>query len=140
MFEDASANFRHWDQLRWIVPTWFITLFAGLAALSGLDVSERIKENIQLGSLAIAVFGALCVGLEVNLVFYHNNGIRSLRRKLERLSIDSQSREILVDMNLPFEFKLRSIWRTATFWFLLAMLVVVAICLVTAVFGPWWTL
>lgn len=137
MFADAAANFRHWDQIRWIVPTWFLTVFAGLAALSSLE-TRAVENSIRLGSLLFAIFGMLYIGLEINLIFYHNAAIRSLRGRLGQLTLDRQSRDVLVDMSLPFAFSFGSIWRTATVWFVLAMFGVVAICLLIVVIGPWW--
>jgi hypothetical protein len=33
VFEQAYTNFRHWDQIRWLVPYWFATIVAGTFAV-----------------------------------------------------------------------------------------------------------
>ena len=30
IYEQTYSNFRHWDQIRWLVPYWFITVFTVL--------------------------------------------------------------------------------------------------------------
>ena len=137
VFADATANFRHWDQLRWAVPSWFITLFAGMAGLTGLVADCNMSANVRVGGLVFGLFGLLCLLLEINLVRYHNATVVSLRRTLDELGIDTRLKKAF-SMRLPFRFDKSSIWTTATLWFLLAMIGIICVCAYTWKVGMWW--
>jgi len=117
LYNDASANFRHWDVIRWGVPTWFLTLTGGLLSLSAKSLAYGQKSLV---ALLLSSFGVLSLWLEGKLVKYHNREIDRLRGTLKDLAIKESVRQVL-QMNLPFELRGKDFKKTATFGFICAI-------------------
>jgi hypothetical protein len=115
LFEQAYANFRHWDQIRWLVPYWFATIIAGSFAVLA---TNTIKEPLQkYGFFGLAVFAALCLCLMLNLMRYHRIQMASLGRLTKGLTVPASIKAELIP-GLPFSFSGFDTLKTATFWFM----------------------
>jgi hypothetical protein len=126
LFEHAADNFRHWDTMRWAIPSWYLTLAAAL-----IGVSQFISESPDIELLAytcfgFAIFGALCLLLQINLTRYHVKAMRRLPESLAPLNISPNVRRAL-ELDLGFAFGKRGLFWTATFWFGLATLIMIAL-------------
>jgi Circularly permutated YpsA SLOG family len=125
-------NFRHWDTQRWAVTSWFIALAAALMAISTALGQRANREQIMQGAWALSFFGVLCVLLQFNLIRYHNSAVATIRRILVEHGSTRKNEP------LPFAFTWRDGWKTATFGFVLALIVATCFCLIVATTGPWW--
>jgi hypothetical protein len=136
MFEQAYANFRHWDQIRWLVPYWFVTVTAGTYAVLATGI---IHDPYPLfGFLGLAIFAFLCFFLMFNLVRYHNNQIDELLLFVGGLPIRQDLKKELA-RGLPFSFHGFKFLMTATCWFMIFICLVGLGCLfgsVRLLFGP----
>lgn len=121
IFQDASANFRHWDQIRWLIPTWFGTLAAAAIALYSSEQSTSILESKT--SLGLGIFGLICILLECNLIRYHQRTMASLKEVLGTLSIRSKTKDYFQE-SLPFKFIWPDMFKTATFWLIVGMVLI----------------
>lgn len=70
VYEQACNNFRHWDQIRWLVPYWFATIAAAEVALLQLTVQSGRDpdDGLRVSAVLLALFSALCVGLMFNTI------------------------------------------------------------------------
>lgn len=109
--ERAAANFRHWDQIRWLVPAWFLTLCGAAVAIMGM---ANLKAS-ALFSLLLALFGVLCITLLRRLSKYHQMCASTLDIELKRIVSDDRIRQALSLRQLPFSFEGKHGRRTATF-------------------------
>jgi hypothetical protein len=137
LFENTAENFRHWDTVRWAVPSWFMTIAAAIFTVTQVLGRPENAADIKHVALGLAVFGILCCLLQLNLVRYHSQAIERLDESLAQLRIRSSVRKAL-ELKLPFSFKDAGVMRTASFWLLLASIGVTIALLVVAVRGPWW--
>lgn len=137
LFEHSSENFRHWDTVRWAVPTWFMTIVAAILAVTQVLADPKNTPDIQHVAFGLAVFGLLCCLLQLNLTRYHSESIRRLRESMAQLRIRPSVRKAL-ELELPFTFTNARFVRTATFWLLAASVVATIGLFYIAIRGPWW--
>jgi len=122
LFEQAYVNFRHWDQIRWLVPYWFATIIAGsFAVIATGDINNKFL--LRYGFFGLAIFASLCLGLMLNLIRYHNSQMASLARLTERLTVPASLKAELI-RGLPFSFRGFAALKTATFWFMGTILLI----------------
>jgi hypothetical protein len=121
----SLENFRHWDQVRWLVPSWYATLaavFTGFGLFGKADETIRLSA-VQWTSGLMTVFGVLCIILQACLMRYHDDEIREFNNRLAASTLPSSSIERL-KIVLPFgKFNdpgaHKTILKTATCWFYL---------------------
>lgn len=128
-YEQAYENFRHWDQIRWLTPAWFTTLFAGLFASQLLGTDPRLRQFTIYALAGMIAFAILCVALMTNLVRYHNAEIDSCRSLVKCARVSPFQQEVLLS-KLPFELKGWGFFKTATAWL---MFLIVAILIASIV-------
>lgn len=136
--ETAIGNFRHWDQVRWLVPYWYCVL---AAAAGGLMAYLSLPENeilLRAANGVLAIFGILCLKLVWNLGNYHNAALQRYQNFLEELPLHEQVKSAL-RIDLPFTLLRTSIWSSATCWFFVFIVVLTLGFGVTAVCGIWWS-
>ncbi|HZP03788.1 MAG TPA: putative molybdenum carrier protein [Terracidiphilus sp.] len=136
-YEQAQANFRHWDQIRWLTPYWFIAIFAGFAALMGESEKLRAIQGFLICSIiGLVVFAAICIFLMIRLIVYHNAEIEGCRNLVRLSPLSSYQREVLLT-KLPFELRGKHLLGTATLYLILliGLLSVVAV-IILFVFRP----
>ncbi|CAB3634782.1 putative molybdenum carrier protein [Achromobacter pestifer] len=136
--EEALANFRHWDQVRWLVPYWYCVL---ATAAGGLMAYLALPENemfLRAANGGLAIFGILCLKLVWNLSNYHNAGLQRYESFLDQLPLDDQARSAL-RIDLPFTLVSTKAWSSATFWFFVFIVVLTLGFGATAVFGIRWS-
>jgi len=122
MYEQAYTNVRHWDQIRWLVRYWFVTIFAGAVAL--LQYVKNSPYIVRISGFSLFVFASLCVILIRNTIKYHNKSISNLYKKIYKLNITkTQKDNILLDF-LPFKLEGndKSYMSTFSFMFLISTL------------------
>lgn len=134
---ELLANFRHWDQLRWQVPSWYIALTAALMTIGSIFDKGAGASAVKYAALILGVFGCFCLMLQCNLVRYHNRATLTLNRIL-RQNFSRKQIARLRDGLLPFEFSGRRIWCTATLWFSCLMFLITVLCFYTFATGPRW--
>ncbi len=133
--KETGANFRHWDQIRWLVPYWFCVLSAAtVAVLISTDASATV---VQFCALALAAFGAACFVLLINLGKYTSRTIGAFDDVVSTY-VSTPGLQQQVKYNLPFSLSRPGLFRTATFWFGSYMVLIVLLCIYTAWKGPWW--
>ena len=71
MYEQGFSNIRHWDQIRWLVPSWFVTLSIGAFGVFGLSNTSDHKIFACFAFLGLTAFAAACYYLMGRLIFYH---------------------------------------------------------------------
>jgi hypothetical protein len=122
--------------MRWNVPGWFIGLVAGLLAILSVLGHDANKHRIAEGAAVLAALGVLASVLQINLIWYHNRALSHLDGLLRNISADA----VIADVQgiFPFQFSRKNIWFTATFWVLVATIVITGACVWTAVRGPFW--
>ena len=132
IYEQAYCNFRHWDQIRWLVPYWFATL-----ATAGGGIIALIDKNgyqlIQRGLFFFGFFSLLCFYLLCRLIVYHNKQFRDLSEDLKSLLPDGAVRRTL-SRSLPFSFKIKDLPKTSTFWFMIIILIIGIMSIKYAIF------
>ncbi len=137
--QEAYHNFRHWDQIRWLVPLWFATITAGVVALLSIVWDKGVQDYkiaICSGLVAFAAFSLLCLLLLWNLRRYHIEHFDEVTGNLEALLPRGSSLNALIP-RLPFSLgpprrdgKRRArFWKTATFWFMIFISVVALVSL-----------
>jgi putative molybdenum carrier protein len=136
IYEQTYANFRHWDQIRWLVPYWFATLSGGVAAVLGLVSKER-EPFVRLGLVGFGIFAFLCIYLLYKLIIYHIHSLEALEESLSTLLGRSAVKDAMTKP-LPFSFKLERITGTATIWFMLYIFAIGLLSLVLAAVGLFW--
>jgi hypothetical protein len=125
-YEQALENFRHWDQIRWLVPAWFSTIAAAFTALSK-DLSFPL---IVIGNVGLIIFAAICLLLMFNLIRYHNKEVCGFTDLIEKSSLSSFERTTLL-INLPFELRGKKLFLTATIYFVIFMILVTALLFIS---------
>jgi hypothetical protein len=130
IYEQTYSTFRHWDQIRWLVPYWFITITAvGAAIFQHINNPNVVKV---FGSL-IFVFSCLCFFLMYNTIKYHNKSISNFREKMKYLNITSKQKKAICEPFLPFKFDDKGILCTSTVSFMFFILVLGIISLIVAI-------
>lgn len=117
VYEQTLSNFRHWDQIRWLVPYWYVTLATAVAALLGV-VKKEHEVYVRLGLFIFGYFSFVCLYLLFKLMVYHNRQFRELRETLAALLTAGVIQDSL-GRPLPFSFEVDCFPATATFWFML---------------------
>lgn len=137
--ESALTNFRHWDQIRWLVPYWFCILSTAGGGIVSVLARPENAPDIQRASFGLGIFGVLCLLLIWNLGRYHNRELANYHTLLDRLTLDSNVKKVL-QANLPFSFTLNAgaIFKTATCWFFLYIVFLTGLFFFTAWRGLWW--
>lgn len=115
------------------VQSMYISLTAALVAITAVLGNVENKKYIELGALALGVFGCLCIWLQINLIFYHNQAHSFIDAVLKKSNGSGNA-------GLPFKFSLLGLPRTATFWFIIAMGLIALGCFSTWLRGPPWPL
>lgn len=116
---DIKSDFRHWDQIRWLIPSWYVALLAGAAAL----FAQENFQNVHWTVLAvIGTFGLLCNFLALRTAQYHSKQMKRFQDLCAEVDADELlERELRAE--LPFTLKLPGVLLTATFWFHVFVLV-----------------
>lgn len=136
--EEALANFRHWDQVRWLVPYWYCVL---ATAAGGLMVYLAVPDKeilLRAANGGLAIFGILCLKLVWNLGNYHNTALQRYESFLDALPLEAQVKSAL-RTDLPFTLMSTRIWSSATFWFFVFIVVLTLGFGATALLGIWWS-
>lgn len=135
--DSALANFRHWDQVRWLVPYWYCVLATAVGGLMAYLARPENEILLRAVTGGLAVFGILCLKLVWNLGNYHNTTIQRYEKFLDEIPLDIQVKSAL-RTNLPFALMSDKIWSSATCWFFVFIVVLTLGFAMTAVFGLWW--
>lgn len=97
IYEQTYSNFRHWDQIRWLVPYWFITVSTALGAAIFKYRSDQ--DVLRMSGSLIFVFSFLCLVLMYNTIRYHNKSIENFYEKMDALGITKNNR---LNFSIPF--------------------------------------
>ncbi len=114
-YQEALANFRHWDQIRWLAPYWLSTVTAGFGAILIVQNGSIRFRYLIGGLIGMIFFAAVCLLLMVNLIRYHNREMERLMQVVNRSSLPLAQRAALTS-ELPFKLKGLPLLRTATFY------------------------
>ena len=115
MYEQAYTNIRHWDQIRWLVPAWFVAL---AIAVFGMLFLPSIKEHMLFAGFiffGLSAFAAACIYLMERLIEYHNKQVDSFINIAKLMPVDFKE-ALLCD--LPFSLKMPELKNTATYLFM----------------------
>jgi len=130
--ESTLAQCGRWDQIRWQVPSWFCTL--GTLSIGFVTLSEGNNYNPVFAKgffVAVSLFGVLSLLLLMKLVIYETKVIHEFNENLNRFPVGRKLSDVLT-LARPFRFDFPSVLRTATFWFLLYMLILTILFLLLA--------
>ena len=133
----ALANFRHWDQVRWLVPYWYCVLATAVGGLMAYLAHPENEILLRAVTGGLGVFGVLCLKLVWNLGNYHNATLEGYERFLDGIPLDVQVKSAL-RADLPFALMGARIWSSATCWFFIFIVVLTLGFATTAVYGLWW--
>jgi hypothetical protein len=136
--ETVMSQCGRWDQIRWQVPSWFCTLGTLSVAFTSLIISSLHDPFLaRLFFSLLSVFGILSALLLVNLIRYESREVARFNACLENFQLRNDVREILKIVR-PFSFSSREILLTATFWFLLYIVVLAMLFLDFAISVSTW--
>lgn len=111
VIENILGQFRHWDLIRWLIPSWFFLINAGvLQSLSAIKQSPRVFWPVWI---FMAASTALCVYLEYKLIEYHRVVCSPDEASNNFIGSNSKARKILAS-TLPFSYEGKRRWMTAT--------------------------
>jgi len=128
---ETLANFRHWDQIRWLIPSWYTTL-AVLFAGFGMKRDMISTDAVRITAIIMAIFGVVSLFLELRLIRYHNTALRDWESLLAGSQLSARLRHIL-KTELPFAFELRAFPWPATVWFILLLIILMSVFFLLAV-------
>lgn len=124
-YHEALANFRHWDQIRWLAPYWFSSVAAGLGAVLIVRSGNILYRYLEWVLFGMFLFACVCVLLMVNLIRYHNREIRSFFHLVNGSSLSPAQCAALTN-ELPFKFDWPHLLCTATLY-LIGLIVAVGV-------------
>lgn len=130
LYNEFSAKFRHWDTIRWLVPSWYATLIAGLFAIF---ISQG-KPPTGSVYLLFALLSSFCFFLQLNLIRYHKNSYVKFCTAINKLQLPRHIKLILTE-ELPFHFSWPRIISTATFWLLITFGLLAVICFLFSIYS-----
>ncbi|WP_084676933.1 putative molybdenum carrier protein [Massilia niastensis] len=125
---DIKSDFRHWDVIRWQIPSWYVALLIGGLALA----PGPIKDAPWAAFLVIGVFGLLCNLLAFRTAQYHSDQMK----RFHNLCVEIEADELVereLSAKLPFSLERPGIFFTATFWFHIFVFITAVGCLWLAV-------
>lgn len=124
IYEQFNNNFRHWDSIRWTVSVGLLAFIAtALAAVTALpQIGRHLVVKIEIGILLTSLLWSY---LLCNLVFYHRRSFAKLEAMARQLSVRQELYNCII-RDLPFDFKIPGLFRTASFWFLVTFLAIAA--------------
>lgn len=134
VYEQGMENWRHWDTIRWLVPSWYYTFSGAVATFATQKVGA-----LRAAACMIVVFGVLSIILLLRLDHYHrkslaqtNESLKGLLKPGEKLAATTKA--------LPFSLTGWRYLTTATFWHQLAIALLIGSSLVVALnWGEWAT-
>jgi hypothetical protein len=138
-YEQTLTNFRHWDQIRWVVPYWFATLAGAYIAAITLFDPCKLSTSYQkclfnIGLLCFVVFSVAAVWLMLRLNILHGREIDRLKDDLSQLKLSDSVMNVFDLGHLQF-YRGWNICKTATIWF---MAFIIICGLVSLVFTIYW--
>lgn len=126
---DIKGDVRHWDVIRWQIPSWYVALLVGGITLA----PGPWKDAPWPVFLVIGLFGLLCNLLAIRTAQYHARQIKRFHQLCKEVGADELlERELSAE--LPFSLEPPRVFMTATFWFHIFVFTTAAGCLCLAVF------
>ena len=129
---DFKADFRHWDQIRWLVPSWYVTLLAGAAVF----LTQGGGKPHWSVPAVIGVFGILCNLLAFRTMKYHTIQVKRFLELCKEVEADDLLEREL--KHLPFDFHFPGVLKTATFWFHFFVFLTACCCIGLAIKLAFW--
>jgi hypothetical protein len=114
-YQEALANFRHWDQIRWLAPYWLSTVTVGFGAILIAQNGAIRYRYLACALIGMFLFACICLLLMVNLIRYHNREIKGFFELVNRSSLPPAQR-VALTAELPFKLEGRHLLHTATFY------------------------
>jgi len=121
--QEALDLFKHWDSIRWQGPAWLSAAAAVIGSIMSSNPSNTwnvlVENPLFIGlCLVLTTFGTICAILQVNLIRYHSSVVDDYERAIGSLNVSVEQSAFLM-RRLPFSFKGRELWNTASAWLLL---------------------
>ena len=96
--DEALANLRHWDTVRWIVPFWYLSAVA--ATMVGLANAKAGILVYGYANLVLGIVGIFCAQLIFNTIQYHNDQRRRVSKASEKAR-DNTLLELEISLSQP---------------------------------------
>ncbi|WP_168666227.1 YpsA SLOG family protein [Paraburkholderia sp. SG-MS1] len=119
VYEQAMENWRHWDNIRWLVPNWYYTFAAAVATFAPKTVG-----SLQAAAGMILIVGILSIILLRRLDHYHCRTIAQTNASLNVLLKPGVKRSA-IKIELPFSLSGWKIFFTATYWYQITIFVLI---------------
>ncbi|MFC0342564.1 putative molybdenum carrier protein [Paracoccus niistensis] len=122
VLDRALDNIRHWDNIRWIVPFWYLSV----AGASFLYLRPSVDQvDARLVAAAVLIVGAACLWLMYRTMHYHNAQREALIKTYFSKHMCPKKTEDLrprsTDVLLSMTFRRWDVLPRATTWFMVLM-------------------
>ena len=112
--ELSDVNLRHWDNIRWIVPFWYMS--ASGVAYASFESDEVFNGEVMKVAVAMAIVGLACIYLVYRTIVLHREEVKRIK-----LSNGNKIGSTMMDI----KFNVFTLKPTATQVFMLIQLFVV---------------
>lgn len=131
----ASDNMRHWDNIRWIVPFWYLSV----AGASFTYLLQPQAQYVWLVAAAMLLVGLACISLVYRTLSYHKEQRKALLDNYLHENIGAREAESIMirstDSLIAMNFSGLEVLKRATTWFMVLMVAVCAFAALVLWYG-----